>query len=61
MEDKTEIQAVNIDNSPEGAELIFHGVLLMGKEEGRDELSPLYHLMSPEVWRSEGYSKQMLF
>lgn len=61
MEDKTEIQAVNIDNSPEGAERIFHGVLLMGKEEGSEELSPLYHLMSPEVWRSEGYSKQMLF
>ena len=52
---------MNIDNSPEGAERIFHGVLLMGKEEGREELSPLYHLMSPEVWRSEGYSKQMLF
>jgi len=48
-------------NSPEGAERVFHGVLLMSKEEGSEELSPLYHLVSPEVWRSEGYSKQMLF
>ena len=53
--------AVNPDNAIEGTERAFHGVLLLGKEADKEELSPLYHLMDPKVWSSEGYSKQLLF
>lgn len=54
-------KAVNDDNTIAGTERAFHGVLLMGKEDGSEELTPLYHMMDSKVWRSEGYSKQMLF
>lgn len=54
-------KAVNNDNAITGTERAFHGVLLMGKEDGSEELSPLYHMMDSKVWRSEGYSNQILF
>lgn len=60
MEDLSTNQAVNDENT-NGEERKFHGVLLLGKENGSEQLSPLYHLMSPKVWSSEGYRKQMLF
>ena len=37
------------------------GPMLLGKENGSDEMTPLYHLMDPKVNKENGYSKTILF
>ena len=37
------------------------GPMLLGKEKGSDEMTPLYHLMDPKVNKENGYSKTILF
>ena len=60
MQELTVNTAVNPDNTD--SELRhFHGVLLLGKENGSDTLEPIYHLMDPKVWKSEDYTNQILF
>lgn len=35
--------------------------MLLGKENGSDEMTPLYHLMDPKVNKENGYSKNHSF
>lgn len=39
----------------------LRGPLLLGKENGSDELTPIYHLMDPKVSRAAQYNKEVLF
>lgn len=39
----------------------YKGPMLLGKEKGSDEMTPLYHLMDPKVNKENGYSKTILF
>lgn len=60
MKDVTENVAVNPDNT-DSEKRHFHGVLLLGKENGSEDLEPIYHLMDSKVWKSENYTNQILF